>query len=84
MEYISEIYPIEDPTSNEVIQSFDECFTNWIGKSQWDKIIEKINSRINQNNNRLSKMEKEFYLNFMEWIEKELEWADIIVVEGNL
>jgi len=28
-------------------------------------------------------MEKEFYENFVEWIEKELEWADIIVAEGN-
>ena len=32
IEYICEIYPIKEPRNNEIIQSFDECFDNWIGK----------------------------------------------------
>lgn len=84
LDYISEIYPVKDPTNNEMIDSFDECFDNWIGKSDWIKIIEIIKQRINQNNSRLSKLEKEFYENFIEWIENKIEWADIIVVDGNL
>src|SRR5215470_3492380 len=84
LEYISEIYPIKDITNNEIIQSFDECFDNWIGKNDWNKIIEKIKTKINENNKRILKIENEFYKNFIEWIENELEWADIIVAEGNL
>lgn len=84
IEYICEIYPIKEPRNNEIIQSFDECFDNWIGKDDWKKILERIKKKVNENNNRPSKIEKEFYENFMEWIEKELEWADIIIVEGNL
>ena len=84
LEYICGIYPIKDPTNNETLESFDECFDNWIGKNDWERIIEKIKTKINENNNRPEKMEKEFYENFIEWIEKELEWSDIIVVDGNL
>ena len=83
LEYICRVYPIKDPTNDEVIKSFDVCFDNWIGKNDWEKIIEEIKVKINRNSNRPSKMEKEFYENFVEWIEKELEWADIIVAEGN-
>jgi predicted HAD superfamily phosphohydrolase len=84
LEYITGIYPIKDITNDEIVQSFEECFDNWIGKDDWKKIIEKIKVKLNRNNNRPSKMEKEFYENFIEWIEKELDWADIIVVKGNL
>jgi hypothetical protein len=83
LEYICSVYPVKDPTNDEVIESFDVCFDNWIGKEDWKKIIVGIKVKINRNNNRPSKTEKEFYENFIEWIEKELEWADMIVVEGN-
>jgi hypothetical protein len=84
IEYICEIYPIKGSTNNAMIQSFDECFDNWIGKDDWKKILEKIKMKINRSNNRPSKMEKEFHENFTEWTEKELEWTDKITVEGNL
>jgi len=83
LEFICAIYPIKDPTNNEIAQTFDVCFGNWIGKEDWKKIIEKIKAVLKRNNNRPPKLEKEFYENFIEWVEKELEWADIIVVEGN-
>ena len=84
LDCLCEIYPLKDPTNNEIVDAFDECFTNWIGKEDWKSVIEKINAKINRSNNRATKLEKEFYTNFIEWIEKELEWADLIVVEGNL
>ena len=84
LEHICGIYPVKDQTNGEIVQSFDECFDNWLGKEDWKKIIESIKGKINRNNNRLSKIEKEFYENFIEWIEKKLEWANIIVIEGNL
>jgi len=84
LEYICEVYPTNDPTNHEIEQSFDECSFNFIGKDDWIKIIERIKILLKRNNNRPSKMEKEFYENFIEWVEKELKWANIIVVDGNL
>ena len=83
-EYVTGIYPLKDPTDNKIIEVFDPCFDNWIGKEDWNKIINKIKDKLQRNNNRPSKSENEFYNNFLEWIEKELEWADIIVVDSNL
>jgi Zn-finger nucleic acid-binding protein len=57
---------------------------HWIGKGEWKKVIEKIKAAIKRNNNRPPKMERAFYENFLEWIEKKLEQANIIMVEGNL
>jgi hypothetical protein len=37
-DYVTGIYPIADPVNNEIIQSFDPCFDNWIGKDDWRKI----------------------------------------------
>lgn len=84
LEYIRGIYPIKNPTNNEMIQEFDECYDNWIGKDDWEKIIEKMKLNMKRNNNRPKKIEIEFYENFIEWIEKELECSDIIIVKGNL
>lgn len=84
LEFITEIYPIKDPANNKIIETFDPCFDNWIGKSDWNKILIEIKRKLQKNNNRPSKLEKEFYNNFIEWVEKELEWADIIVIDSNL
>ena len=83
-DYVTGIYPITDPRTNEIEQSFDPCFDNWIGKEDWNKIIEKIKALLNRNHNRPPRLEKEFYYNFIEWIERELQWADIIVIDSNL
>jgi len=83
-EYVTGIYPIINPTNNTVVEAFDPCFNNWIGKDDWKKIINEIKNKLQRNNNRPSKLEREFYNNFLEWIEKELEWADIIVIDSNL
>ncbi len=83
LHYLTEIHPTTDPTNNQIIQQFDECFDNWIGKNDWLKIIARINQDIQQTDNRLTKLEKEFYENMIEWLENNLEWADLIMVEGN-
>ncbi|MCL2014712.1 MAG: hypothetical protein FWG68_00515 [Defluviitaleaceae bacterium] len=89
LDYVEEIYPLRPPyppnSANEQIQMcFDETGENWIGKGDWGKIIAKIREKLRRNNNRPSKLEREFYNNFLEWVERELEWADIIVVDSNL
>ena len=83
-EYVIKIYPIRDPTDNKVVETFDPCFDNWIGKEDWNKIINGIKNKLQGNNKQPPNLEREFYNNFLEWIEKELEWADIIVIDSNL
>jgi hypothetical protein len=61
LEYLKGIYPIVDPTNNERIDSFDQCFDNWIGKGDWLKIKDEINVKIGRNKNRPPKIELEFY-----------------------
>ena len=65
LEYLKGIYPIVDPTNNERIDSFDQCFDNWIGKGDWLKIKDEINVKIGRNKNRPPKIELEFY--WMTW-----------------
>lgn len=84
LKFLKAVYPTTDPTDNETVNSFDECFMNWIGKKDWEKIIQQIKESMNDNNKRLPKNESEFYMNFIEWIETNLETNDLIVVEGNL
>lgn len=84
LKFLKEIYPTQDPTDHEIVDAFDECFMNWIGKEDWVKIVERIKEPMNRNHARLPKNELEFYANFIEWIETQLESVDLIVVEGNL
>jgi len=92
LDYIEEIYPTKnlhppypsEAPSDDVQMCFDNTGENWIGKDDWNKITSKIKEKLQKSNNRPSKLEKEFYNNFLEWIEKELKWADIIVIDSNL
>ena len=81
LKFLKGVYPTTDPTDNEIVECFDECFMNWIGKEDWQRIIERIKGSINT---KTPKNELEFYLNFTEWIETNLETNDLIMVEGNL
>ena len=83
-EHVTKIYPLKEPINGEIIEAFDPCFDNWIGKDDWNKIIKVIKDKLIKVNNHLPRLEKEFYKNFLEWIERELEWADIIVIDSNL
>jgi hypothetical protein len=49
-----------------------------------EKNIKSIEETLNRNHNRPSRLEKEFYYNFLAWLERELEWADIIIIDSNL
>jgi hypothetical protein len=84
LEYIHAIYPLKDPENDEIVDVFDECSNNWIGKDDFLRLIEKIKITLGRNNNRPSKMEREFYNNIIEWAEEKLEWANIMIIDGNL
>ncbi len=82
LKYLIEIYPISDPTDKKIVTHFDECFDNWIGKSDWKKITDKIKEKMEQG--EFPNHVFQFYNEFITWIENNLIWCDLIMVEGNL
>ena len=79
--YFKKVFPLINPTNGEVQDFFDECWENWISVGDWEKIIAFMKNDISsiKNNDEIL-----FFNQFISWIEKQIEWADIIVIEGNL
>ena len=78
--YFNKIYPIKDAFNGTLEPVFDVCFYNWIGKSDWFRLIDDIERDLNHVNT-----EKRVLLtDFLTWVKKALKHTSIIVVEGNL
>ena len=81
LRYLKTVFPIADPTNGKIQESIDLCSFNFISRDAWKAIIESIkNDMITIANSN----EENFYKEFADWIEQQLTWADIIVVDGNL
>ncbi len=80
LDYFNKIYPTKDAFDGTDDPVFDLCFGNWIGKSDWLKIIVDIE----QNLKNIDDAEKTFFINFLEWLKEALDYTSIIVVESNL
>lgn len=80
VDYFNKIYPIKDAFDGTLEQAFDVCFDNWIGKSDWQRIILEIE----QDLNRIFDGKKLFFMDFLERLKEALRHASVIVVEGNL
>ena len=80
LRYFNQIYPIKDAFDGTSEPVFDVCFYNWIGKSDWFKIMNEIERDLNHVNND----KKGFLTDFLAWVKKSLEHTSVIVVEGNL
>jgi len=83
-EYVTTIYPITDPYDGTIETGFDFTSYNFIAKSDWLRIINKIEEVLQRSSQRPPWCEKEFYFNFLAWITRELEWADYIIIDCNL
>ena len=81
LRYLKAVFPVIDPTSGEIQESIDLCSYNFIGKDVWETIIENIKNDLRT---ILDCNEENFYKEFTDWVEQQLTWADIIVVDGNL
>ena len=79
--YIEKIFPLVDPVNGEIQDYFDECYDNWISVNDWREIVASIKKDITNIENGVEIL---FFNKFISWIEKQMTWADIIVVEGNL
>lgn len=54
-------------------ECFDMCSSNWLGASDWQKILSEVENDFDK-----------FLLSFVKWIREALQYTKIIVVEGNL
>lgn len=77
--YIKRIYPINDAFYGTYETDFDVCFDNWIGKSDWLKVIADIENDILD----MPDDKKAFFTVFLKWLKTALCYTQIIVVEGN-
>ncbi len=80
LDYFNKIYPTKDAFDGTPEPVFDLCFDNWIGKEDWNIIIQAIKKDIANHQEK----EKMFLQSFVQWLEEALEYTNIIVVEGNL
>ena len=80
VDYFNKVYPVKDAFDGTLEPAFDICFGNWIGESDWLKIIFEIE----QDLNHVSDEEKAFFTDFLAWLREALKHTSIIVVEGNL
>ncbi len=76
--YFDKIYPVKDAFDRTLELAFDVCFYNWIGKSDWFRIIDEIERDLN----RVHNGKKALLTDFLAWVKKALEHTPIIVVEG--
>lgn len=80
VDYINKIYPVLDAFDGTLVQKFDVCFDNWIGKSDRIRIIFEIEKDLKS----VLDGERTFLTEFLEWLKEALKHTSIIVVEGNL
>jgi len=79
--YFYKVFPAVNPANGEIQESFDHCWDNWIKKDDWQNIIKDIKKDIPS---MKSDNEIIFIYQFIKWIEKQLNWADIIIVDSSL
>lgn len=77
--YFGKIYPINDAINGTPEPVFDVCFSNWIGKSDWLRIVDEIERDLN----RVDDSKQIFLTDFLAWVKNALTDTSVIVVEGN-
>ena len=78
--YFDKIYPTCDAFDGTPEERFDVCFHNWIGEKDWRIIMNAVSADISG----FSGAERNFYGDFLEWLEEALKYTGIIVAEGNI
>lgn len=78
--YFDRIFPLKDPVSGEIQETFDPCFDNWIGKAEFEQWIKYIEEDLPQKRQQ----EQKFLKQIIEWVTCALEHTDVIMIEGNL
>ncbi len=79
LEYFAVIYPTKDAFDGTSSPEFDVCFDNWIGKDDWNRILDEIENHLDEHDQK----ERDFLNAFIRWIKEVLKYTNIIVVLGN-
>lgn len=79
LDYFGRIYPIQDAFNGTLEPVFDVCFSNWIGKSDWLRIMGEIERDLDCVNDS----KRSFLTGFLAWVKTALIDTSVIVVEGN-
>lgn len=79
LKYLAVIYPTKDAFDGTPAPEFDVCFDNWIGKDDWNRILDEIGNHSDEHDPK----EKVFLNAFTGWIKEALKHTNIIVVLGN-
>ncbi len=80
LDYFNKIYPTKDAFDGTLEPAFNVCFCNWIGKSDWHRIIDEIERDLS----RVSNGKEGLLTGFLAWVKKALKHTSVIIVEGNL
>ena len=78
--YFSKIYPIQDAFDGTAEPAFDVCSYNWIGKSDWLRIVGEIERDLEP---VFTTAERRLNGLFPAWVNEALKHSSVIVAEGN-
>ena len=79
LDYFYKVFPTRYTPEGKPNPIFDVCFSNWIEKADWEKLI----SEIEQDLDSYIDDEKRFFEDFIKWVKEALKHTLVIVVEGN-
>ncbi|MDN4616734.1 hypothetical protein QCD85_01400 [Paenibacillus sp. PsM32] len=77
--YLKKHYPIVDPVTNDRYGYFDTSGFNPIAKALWTNILAEMKAYQTKDREL-----KAFIRSLVTWLEIQLEWADEIIIFGNL
>ena len=79
---IQSVFPVVDPTPNSwgLQEEFDLTSMNFMGREDWNRIIDVLLNR----SNTAADQEKEFYDLFIKYLRNFTEVSDYFCIEGNL
>lgn len=79
LDYFYKVLPTRHTSDGKPNPIFDVCFTNFIEKEDWDKLIYEIE----QDFDNINDDDKKFFEKFIEWVQEALKHTSVIIVEGN-
>ncbi|MBC1545402.1 hypothetical protein [Listeria cossartiae] len=78
--YLKQLFPLIDPITLELQHELDVCFDNLLSKKDWQKLLDILTFEVLPN---AVNKEIPFYESFIFWNKEQLDYYDMIMVEGN-
>ncbi|MBC1572577.1 hypothetical protein HCJ25_12985 [Listeria sp. FSL L7-1426] len=78
--YLKQLFPLINPITLELQPELDVCFDNLLSKKDWQKLLDILTFEVLPN---AVNKEIPFYESFIFWNKEQLDYYDMIMVEGN-